>query len=184
MESRSTFVTVLAWIFIVGAGFSFIVSIMQVIMVSTMFSGEEFRSMPENAPGFAQFMLRYIHIFIYATCAAILFILASSIALLKRKNWGRLAFIGILALGILWQIGSIIMQFSMFSELPMPPPEKGFEGFERMSIIIRWFSLAIAIAISGLFIWLIKKLTSQPIVSEFRPYKQSTELNSIDINKA
>ncbi len=167
MESKSTFVTVLAWIFIIGAGFSFFVSIMQVIMVSTMFSGEEFRSMPENAPAFAKFMHQYFYLFVYGFCALTLFTFVTSIALLKRKNWARLAFIAILAFGILWQVGGFIMQSTMFSQLPKMPSGEGFENFERMSNIIRWFSVVIAIGISGLFIWVIKKLTTQPIIGEF-----------------
>ena len=167
MESRSTFVTVLAWIFIVGSGFASFVSVMQVIMVSTMFSGDELRSLPDDAPAMAKFMAQYFHLFIYGFCALSFFTFISSIALLKRKNWARLAFIIILAFGILWQVGGMFMQFAMFSDFPEPPNGEGFENFERMSNIIRWFSFAIAVGISGLFVWVIKKLTTKPIIGEF-----------------
>lgn len=167
MESRSTFVTVLAWIFIVGAGFVSLISIMQVIMVSTMFSGDEFSSMPEDAPATAKFMSKYFQLFVYGFCALALFTFISSVALLKRKNWARVAFIVILSLGIIWQVGGLIMQFAMFSDMPGPPTGEGFEDFERMSNIIRWFSFVIAIAISGLFLWVIKKLATQPVIGEF-----------------
>jgi hypothetical protein len=167
MESRSTFVTVLAWIFIVGAGFASFVSVTQVIIVSTMFSGEEFRSTPDDAPATAEFMLQYFHLFIYGFFALTLFTFVSSIALLKRKNWARLAFIVILAFGILWQVGGLVMQFVIFSDMPTPPEGEGGEGLDRMSNIILWFSFAFAIGISGLFAWIIKKLASQKIVAEF-----------------
>ncbi len=85
MESRSTFVTVLAWLFIVGSGFATFVSIMQVIMVSTMFSGDEFRSIPEDAPTMAKIMSKYFHFFIYGFFALAIFTFTSAIALLKRK---------------------------------------------------------------------------------------------------
>jgi len=173
MESRSTFVTVLAWIFIVGSGFATFVSVMQVIMVSIMFSGDEFSSVPEDAPAMAKFMSQYFHFFIYGFCALALFTFTSSIALLKRKNWARLAFIGILAFGIFWQVGGLIMQFAIFSNFPASPKGEGFEDFERMSNIIRWFSFAMALAISGLFVWVIKKLATQPIVGEFTLNKSS-----------
>lgn len=167
MESRSTFVTVLAWVFIVGSGFATFVSVMQVIMITVMFSGDEFNSVPEGAPAMAKFMSQYFHLFIYGFCVLALFTFTSSIALLKRKNWARQAFIVILALGILWQAGGLAMQFAMYSDFPSSPKGKGFEDFERISNIIRWFSFAMAFAISGLFIWVIKKLTTQPIVGEF-----------------
>lgn len=164
MESRSTFVTVLAWIFIVGAGFASFVSLMQVIMVSTMFSGDEFQTMPADAPSIVKFMSQYFHIFVYGFFILAVFTLISSIALLKRQNWARIAFIGILSVGILWQLGGLIMQFFMFSDFPKHPQG---EDFERMSQLIRWFSFAIAILFSGLFIWIIKKLATQPTIGEF-----------------
>ena len=167
MEPRSTFVTVLAWIFIIGTGFAASVSIMQVLMVSTMFNGEEFPSIPEDAPAFAKFMSQYFHLFVYGFCALTLFTFVSSVALLKRKNWARLAFIVILTFGVFWQIGGIVMQFFMFSEFPPLPDSEGFEDFERISNIIRWFSFAMAVGISALFVWLIKRLLTQPTVSEF-----------------
>ncbi len=59
------------------------------------------------------------------------------------------------------------MQSAMFSDFPASTKGEGFDDFERMSNITRWFSFAIAFAISGLFVWVIKKLTTQPIVGEF-----------------
>lgn len=173
MESRSTLVTVLAWIFIVGAGFASLVSAMQVILVSTMFSGDEFQSIPDDAPAMAKFMSQYFHLFIYGFCALAIFTLISAIALLKRKNWARLAFIAILAFGVLWQIGGLFMQLAMFSDFPSLPEGPEFEEFERTTTIIRWFSFAIALATSGLFVWIIRKLTTQPIIGEFTLNKSS-----------
>lgn len=167
MESRSTFVTVLAWMFIVGSGFATFISIMQVIMVTTMFSGDEFSSVPKNAPAMAKFMSQHFNLLIYAFFVLASFTFISSIALLKRKNWARLAFIAILAIGILWQAGGVAIQLTMFSDFPAPPKGEGFDDFERMSTIIRWFSIVIALAVSGVFIWLIKKLTTQSISREF-----------------
>ncbi len=167
MESKSTFVTVLAWIFIVGAGFASFVSLTQVIMVSMMFSGDEFKNMPEDAPEMARFMSEYFHLFIYGFFTLAVFTLASSIALLKRQNWARIAFIGILSVGVLWQLGGLVMQFFMFSDFPELPRGERFEEFEQISHLIRWVGFAIAILSSGLFIWMIKKLVTPPIIAEF-----------------
>jgi len=140
---------------------------MQIIMISTMFKGDEFQAMPADAPGMAKFMSQYFHLFVYGFFILVVFTFASSIALLKRKNWARVAFIGILTLGILWQLGGLTMQFFMFSDFPKSPQGKDFEEFERMSHFIRWFSFAMAAFVSGLFIWIIKKLVTQPIIEEF-----------------
>lgn len=66
------------------------------------------------------------------------------------------------------------MQFAIFSDMPASPKGEGFEDFERiMSNIIRWFSFAITTCISGLFVWIIKKLASQQIITEFTLNKSS-----------
>src|SRR5690606_30648132 len=38
------------------------------------------------------------------------FAFISSIGLLRRKNWARIAFIGLMVLGVVWNLGSIILQ--------------------------------------------------------------------------
>lgn len=173
MESRSTLVTVLAWIFIVGAGFASLVSAMQVIVVSTIFNGDELQSIPNDAPAMARFMSQYFHLFIYGFFTLAIFTLICAIALLKRKNWARLAFIAILAFGVIWQIVGLFMQFAMFSDFSSLAEGQELEGFERTTIIIRWFSFAIALATTGLFVWIIRKLTTQPIIGEFTLNKSS-----------
>lgn len=164
MESRSTFVTVVAWVFIVGAGFTSLISIMQVVMVSTMFSGEEFKQMPEDAPTFARIMASYFHLFVYGFFCLSIYTFISAIALLKRKNWARISFIVIMAIGVLWQIAGLVMQFTMFSNMPI---EHADEQFKQMQKMMQWFTVIISIGMSGLFIWIIKRLTTEPILSEF-----------------
>ena len=167
MSSKSTFVTALAWVFIVGAGFASFASIMQVIMASIMFSGDELQSTPEDAPDTARFIQQYFIFFVYGFCAVTIFTFVTSIALLKRKNWARLAFIGILAFGVLWQVGGLFLQFSMFTEFNDAQSEDGFEEFDRVFNIIRWFTVFISILVASLLLWCIKKLTSLPIKNEF-----------------
>lgn len=174
MESKSTFVNVIAWIFIIGASFASVISVVQIIMVSIMFSGDEFRSMPDNAPAMAEFMTESFHLLIYGFLAMALCTLVSSIALLKRKNWARLIFIGLLSIGILWQLGGVAMQFVIFSDLPSSSQNEGFDNFELVSNIVRYTSLAIALVISGLFVWIIKRLATHPIIDEFVSSKSNS----------
>lgn len=167
MEAKSTFVTALAWVFIIGAGFALLGSVMQVIMVSTIFSAEELQTVPDGAPAVVTFMSQQLHFIVYGFGALTLFTFISAIALLQRKSWARVAFVIILTLGVVWQLGGIIMQLTNHFDYPAPPAGEGFEGIERMGNMIRWFSVAVALAVSGLFIGLIKKLVSRPIVDEF-----------------
>jgi len=168
MESRSTFVTVLAWVFIVGAGFAVVISVAQVMLVLSM-GDEAFLPMQGADLGMANVMSQNFHFFIYGFFVLTLFTLVSSIALLKRKKWARLAFIIILTLGILWQIGGAILQFTMFSDVSADPRLDGLEDFERITNMIRWFTVGIGIVISGLFAWVITRLVSPKIVAEFSP---------------
>lgn len=133
-------------------------------MVSTMFSGEEFKQMPEDAPAFARIMASYFHLFVYGFFCLSIYTFVSAIALLKRKNWARISFIVIMGIGVLWQIAGLAMQFTMFSDIPM---EHVDEQFKQMQKMMQWFTLFISIGMSAVFIWIIKRLSTEPILSEF-----------------
>jgi len=98
--------------------------------------------------------------------------LCASIGLLLRHEWARIAFIGILVLGILWNIGGIVLQqwlmSSMldFQNVRAPPPELA-ATMQGMMIAIRVFSALFAIGVSVLFGWIIQKLRSPEIAAEF-----------------
>lgn len=170
---RSTFVNVLAWIFIVLGGFTTFISILQNVMIRLLFHKEEMTQAlqkAENAkqmPAFAVFMFNHIDQFfliflvVSATC------LVSAIGLLKRKNWARIIFIVLMALGIVWNLGGLAIQFTVFSSMPEMagkgvPPEFGY-----MMIIMKIASVIMVLAFSVLYGWIIKKLTSAPIKAEF-----------------
>ena len=102
MEERSNFITVLAWIFIIGGGFTTLTSLMQVIMTSLMFSNNEAQMFREHAPGEAKFMFQNMHLFVYMFPIVSIATLVSAIGLLKRENWGRFLFMGIMVFGIFW----------------------------------------------------------------------------------
>jgi len=108
---RSTFVSVLAWIFIVIAGFALLISILQNIMITAMFPMEEMQkslNAPEaqEMPAVARFMFSHFTLFFRAFLVVTLVTFISAIGLLKRKNWARIIFIALMALGIAWNIGA------------------------------------------------------------------------------
>src|SRR6476620_2610152 len=121
---RSTFVTVLAWIFIFLAGFATLVSILQNAMVNFMFPAGEMDAAfeqvgsSERLPGFVTFMLRnmrLVFVFFLLVCVASL---ASSIGLLLRRGWARIAFIAIMILGVAWNLAGVALSFAFVSWLP------------------------------------------------------------------
>lgn len=177
-ETRSSFVTVLAWIFIVLAGFTTFISVLQNIMINTMFPLDQMRAAKAAAPGmppFFDFMFDNIRLFFFAFLVVSAAMCASAIGLLLRRNWARLVFVGILALGIVWNLGGLVLQQLMFDSMMKFPAVAGksappdFEAEMRgMMIAMRIFSALFALGFSVLYTWLIKRLISPSIAAEFR----------------
>ena len=163
----------LGWIFVVIGGFSTVVSTVQNIMLHWVFQngqiahGMEKAQHAENIPRFALFMLNHFHYFflLFLIVSAATFV--SGIGLLKRRNWARLFFVGFMSLGIVWNIGGLVLQYSMFQNMQdvvstATPPE-----FARIMLVMKIGSIVIVLGVSILFGWIIKKLLSAPIKAEF-----------------
>jgi len=112
-------------------------------------------------------MLNHFHYFflLFLIVSAATFV--SGIGLLKRKNWARLFFVGFMSLGIVWNIGGLVLQYSMFQNMQdvvstATPPE-----FARIMLVMKIGSIVIVLGVSILFGWIIKKLLSAPIKAEF-----------------
>jgi len=173
--THSTFVTSLAWIFIVLSGLSTLMAVVQNAMLYTMGT---FNEMPrstvpgaEHAPAFFRFMLEHVHLFFLSFLIVSAVTLAAAVGLLRRKNWARLLFIGILALGITWNLGGIALEQVLFSSMgnvsPGTLPEHHAE-FNQMASTMMVFTTVFAVGLALLFAWLIRRLTSRPIRAEFQ----------------
>ncbi len=170
---RSTFVNVLAWIFIVLGGFATFISILQNVMIRVLFHKENVTQalqQAENAkqvPAFAVFMFNHMDQFFLFVLIVSATSFVSAIGLLKRKNWARIVFIVLMALGIVWNLAGLVIQFTVFGSMPEMagmgmPPEFGI-----MMIIMKIASVIVVLAFSALFGWIIRKLASAPIKAEF-----------------
>lgn len=169
---RSGFVTAVAWIFITLSGFATLIAILQNIMISLMFSGDMAREAgnAKDIPAFARFMFSHPRLIFGAFLAVSATTLLASIGLLRRSNWARLLFIGIMGLGILWNIVGMIFPFIMHSFMPPMPsdtPADVRDNFELMRKVMTAFTVLMALAFTGLFGWIMKRLTSPDIKREF-----------------
>ena len=169
---RSTFVTAVAWVFIVLAGFATLIAILQNVMIALMFPPEAIGEAANdtNAPAFARFMFSHPQVFFGAFLAVSAIALVSAIGLLKRRNWARLIFICIMALGIVWNLGGLLWMYFMFPSMPQMPanaPSDFGDHFDVMWKVMMGFSVVIALAFAGLFGWIIKRLVSLEIKREF-----------------
>ena len=170
----SAFVTVLAWILIVLTGLSSLMLVFQNIMVHTLLADPEMRAvmteMPQGVPG--QPMLKFMmgHMRTIAAVSLVLCLMAFScaIALLQRRNWGRQAIIGFLALGIVYQLLSLGFAWFMWRDMGATV---GFDHaqFQELLHSMQLVSSFFTLATSALFAWLIYKLRSPAVRAEFVP---------------
>ncbi len=174
-QTRSTFVTVLAWIFIVLAGFATFISFFQAALVTFAFPETKFWTDPgpvrgvEELPPFMRFMAAHLALFFVAGWTLFLVTFLSAFALLRRKNWARLYFLALMALGIAWNIGGLWFQFTALSAFVPPagaPPEFG-RNFEAIRMVMGVANTMFVVALVVLFAWIIKRLISPTIRAEF-----------------
>lgn len=169
---RSTFVYDLAKIFIILAGLCVFVGIFQVSMFPKM-SLEVVRDAHREVglwSPLSAFPFDNLRPLVFANLVMMTAILIAAIGLLKRKNWARIAFIWIMALGILFCWGSLAFPFvfpSFFPPLPENTPADVQYRFDhtRNSMTAAWAVMAVGLTV--LFGWIIKKLVSRDIKAEF-----------------
>lgn len=172
---RSGFVTGLAWTFIGLAGFATLIAALQNLMLFLVFPIEEMRAAAKEAneahgvPAGFGFMFEHMWLLFVLFLLVSATTLVSAIGLLKRWNWARLAFIGVMALGVLWNLGSLAMPFFMTSWMPVPEqaPPDFLDAFDVIWKIMTVVTILMGLAFAGLFGWIIKRLVSPQIRAEF-----------------
>ena len=189
-NSKSTFVTVLAWIGIAFSGFGTFITIVQNIMLKFLMPKLPIEQLLNEhntsvqIPEIARFMFqhflynhRHSHqlfqhfdLFFLAALLISLFALTASIGLLKRKNWARIAFIAMLAIGIVWNLFSLAFQQTSMQKLPFPlnAPGEFQSQMETMMTVMSIVSVIFGLALTAFYGWIIWKLRSAQIVNEFK----------------
>jgi hypothetical protein len=106
----------------------------------------------------------------FASLALAVFTLAASIALLKRREWARIAFIVLMLLTIVWNLGSLAMMrdmLQMFDGLSQGltgVQAEQVESAKNMVVVMSW---AMALVFSAFSAWIVKRLCDADIRSEF-----------------
>ena len=169
--------TGLAWTFIAFSGFTTVISILQNIMLALLFPAEEMRAAMQDAensqpmPGLFRFMFQNFQLLFIAFLGLSVGTLISAVGLLKRKNWARLVFIGLMGLGVVWNLLGLAMPFFMTSLVPDIPVEGQTEladNFKLMWTIMMGFTVVMCLAFAALFGWIIKRLVAEDIKREFQ----------------
>lgn len=173
VPGKSTFVTVVAVVFIVLAGFSLLAVLAQTVLFPSLFhNAETAAKMQEqidngNMPSFVGFI--YTHRYIFMSISFVLAVvgLISSIGLLMRKNWARIIFIVLMSYRIVSAIFGIGMQLFITPRLPDNVTQSSAQFITTMMMVIRVFSFLFAAGLCILYGWIIAKLLSQKIRMEF-----------------
>jgi hypothetical protein len=124
---RSSFVTGLAWIFIVLAGLGTLISVLQNVAFNLMLSSKEILDAMRQArgapgmPPFAFFMFDHIRLLAAVFLVVSTAMLVSAIGLLKRMNWARIVFVGWMMLGAAWNLAGPFIPCFMASSLTSMP---------------------------------------------------------------
>ena len=129
-------------------------------------------------PSSTRFMFAHFQSMLLLFLVLCVITLLASIGLLRRRNWARLLFIGLLGLGIVYNIASLVLQQSMMSSFttgfPLDSAFRADSAFQPMSqqfgqmmAGMRVAMTIFAIGFAALFAWIIAKLASRPIREEF-----------------
>ena len=177
---RASFVTVVAWIFIVLSGFSTLIGALQNLMIRSMPFDQLNSALQDSTaaqlPAPARVLFSHFQLLFLATFLLSLLMLISSIGLLRRHNWARLVFMGLLVFGIMYLLGGLFLQQSFMSSFDKSfsaaaPQDSLFRAntrqFQSIFTAMRVFMIVFSLGIAGLFGWIVARLGSAPIRAEF-----------------
>ena len=168
-KKKSSFINTFAWISIVFSGFGIFIGILQNIMMQTVMQDTQFKQLngEENIPPMLGVMFENFDLLVLGTFIITILTFIASIGLLKRKNWARLFFIALFIGSVIWSIVGGFIQFSMMDTLPNAIPDDVPAEFQNMQNMMKLVMGAITVVMIALYLYLIKKLSSNEIKEEF-----------------
>lgn len=174
MEQKSTFVTVVAWIFIVLSGFGVLMLVMDTAIFWTFpFDRimEQTATLNPHQPQLpAEVMTAIVRWVLVVMLLIQVWVLASSIGLLQRKNWARISFIVLMVIGLVWNglyllfgiLGTVGIHF--VGNMATAPGMPGMQAFMQTFMVMFVIFDIVMLVLLG---WLLKKLVSENIRKEF-----------------
>lgn len=169
--SRSLFVTMTAWVFIVLAALATMSAVVQNAAVTSVLPG--IRVATPDLPLLTGFLLGYLPWVMGAAVVISLATLVSAVGLLLRLDWARRVFIGMLGFAIvanllgLWIQHELVQSVvsSTLSSTRLAPEALGvFGGFVTAT---RVMAMVMTLAACWLLAWVIRRLMSPSVRQEF-----------------
>lgn len=166
ISGQSMFVTVVAWLAIIGAGASASMGLMQTALL--MFAMPDLPIGANTDAG-----LDPVSRFVFGNFRAVAFgqtvvwcvALACAVGLLRRREWGRKGIVLLLLLGLAMVAGMAVWQQSVMTEM-LAHPDVGVEA-GKMAVGMRIASGVMAGVLVALMAWLAARLNSHAIKTEF-----------------
>ena len=171
--SRSLFVTVTAWAFIVLAAMASVSALLQNAAVSSFVPGLTVAGSGQPLPLLTGLLMGYLPWVMGAGLLMSVATLACSVGLLIRLEWARRFFIALLVLAIAANVAGLWLQQEMLHSLvsstlqtsPLPPLAADvFGGFVTAT---RVTSVMVTLGACALLVWIIRRLMSPAVRQEF-----------------
>jgi hypothetical protein len=124
-----------------------------------------------NVPVAIRFLMRFAHLFWFLNIGAAALLSVASIGLLRRRNWGRVAFLYVAGGGMLYALGTaaltaLFVPFVRSQAGNLAALEVGalFSGIATVVVVI---VVVKSILLALFFGWMLRKLASPAIRAEF-----------------
>jgi len=171
--SRSLFVSVTAWVFIVFGAVASALALVQGAATASLLPGFGFGFEVKPLQGMAGLLAAHLPWVAGAALALSIATLAASIGLLLRLEWARRAFIVVVLLAIVANLAGLWLQQELLQGLidhtlshsPLPREAAGvFGGFATAA---RAAAVVLSVATCLLLGWIIQRLNTQSVRQEF-----------------
>lgn len=174
VPNKSNFIIVLSSLSIALGCYAIYMCIIQFFVMHHKFLKEQEVYLANQLAEQATIALTYDQLMIGKSYFSFLFLfifsatlVVAAIALLKKMNWARILFIILMFLGIAWIAIELILQFTYFGSMQEISGANALHNFGVTKQTFPMASLIMAVGISALFGFIIKKLFSQKIKDEF-----------------
>jgi hypothetical protein len=171
--SKSLFVTVTAWVFIVLAAMATLSALLQNAAMASFLPGLTVVGNVQPLPLLTGLLMGYLPWVVGAGFAVSLATLACAVGLLVRLEWARRVFIALLVLAIVANMAGLWLQQEILQSLvsstlqrsPLPPLVADvFGGFVTAA---RVMAVLVTLGACGLLVWIIRRLMSPAVRQEF-----------------
>jgi hypothetical protein len=171
--SRSLFVTVTAWAFIVLAAMASVSALLQNAAVASFLPGLSVVGHAQPLPLLTGLLLGYLPWVVGAGLVMSLATLACAVGLLVRLEWARRFFIALLVLALVANVAGLWLQHEVLQSLvdntlsgsALPPAAADvFGGFVTAT---RVTAVLLTLGACALLVWIIRRLMSPAVRQEF-----------------